>query len=85
MLSINEYELENYRSVPVFNTCPNCQKENTYQRYISTETGISVANDVGKCVPQNGCGYNYRPFDYSIENRGIPLPIKKGMPSNIPK
>jgi hypothetical protein len=83
MIVHNEYELENNRGVPVFSDCPNCKRSNTFRRYVSLKTAISVANDVGECVPKKGCGYNYTPFHYSRENRVL-LPPKKLQPSFIP-
>jgi len=78
-----KYKLENFRNSPIFNICPNCGNDKTYQRYVSILTGIQVANDVGQCKTKIGCGYHYTAWRYEEENN-ITLSHKKGMPSFIP-
>lgn len=49
-------------------TCSNCGKR-TFVRYIDTETGNILANNVGRCDRQEKCGYHFTPKQY-FEQKG---------------
>ena len=49
-------------------TCPKCNKPNQLTRYIDSETGEALANNVGKCNRIDKCGYHYSPKQYFSDN-----------------
>jgi len=49
-------------------TCPKCDKTNQLTRYIDSETGEALANNVGKCNRIDKCGYHYSPKQYFLDN-----------------
>jgi hypothetical protein len=51
--------------------CPNCRhRRNTFARYIDTETGEYLANNVGICDRAEKCGYHYPPRKFLRDNPG---------------
>jgi hypothetical protein len=51
-------------------SCPACGKKPEFTRYIDTETGQYLDDNVGKCNRQLACGYHYPPSEYFRENPG---------------
>jgi len=45
-----------------------CDKTNQLTRYIDSETGEALANNVGKCNRIDKCGYHYSPKQYFLDN-----------------
>jgi hypothetical protein len=69
MTSNFRYVLEPYKGMNTRFRCPACQKkEKTFTLYIDTETGLHIANDVGKCSRETNCGYHYTPKQYFTDN-----------------
>jgi hypothetical protein len=62
------YSLEKYKGQKTRYTCPNCRKPKEFTRYINTQTGEYIAENVGKCNRENKCGYHYSPSDYLRDN-----------------
>jgi len=50
--------------------CPRCKKPHQFSRYIDTETGEVLADDVGRCNRIDKCGYHYTPKQY-FADKGI--------------
>ena len=46
--------------------CPECGQM-TFVRYIDTETGEPLAEDIGRCDREINCGYHKKPKDYFAE------------------
>lgn len=45
-------------------TCPSCGRPRKLVRYVDTQTGMFLADHVGKCDRIFKCGYHYTPSDY---------------------
>lgn len=54
------YKLERGGSKQI---CPACQQRR-FVRYVDTETGEQVADEVGRCDREDSCGYHLRPSEY---------------------
>jgi len=77
----HKYILEPYKGLNTRFHCPKCKKARTFSRYIDTESGNSVAADVGRCSRENNCGYHYTPKQYFQDNHialSKPLPMRGG-------
>lgn len=62
------YRLEKYNRQNRY-TCPQCGGYHCFTRYIDTEDGSYLADDVGKCDHEDNCGYHKRPREYFAEQR----------------
>lgn len=49
-------------------TCPSCGKRKCFSRYVNTETGNYLDENVGKCDHENSCGYHYTPKAYYLDH-----------------
>ena len=57
------YRLDNSRP-RIKVTCPACGRPRKMVRYVDTQTGMFLADYVGKCDRIFKCGYHYTPSDY---------------------
>ena len=49
--------------------CPKCKhRDNTFARYVDTETGRFIHSTVGRCNREDKCGYHYTPKQYFQDN-----------------
>jgi hypothetical protein len=56
-------------------TCPSCQKQKKYNRYINSETGEYLPIEYGYCERINNCGYsNHNIKEYLQSLRAEPTP-----------
>jgi hypothetical protein len=63
------YTLEKYKGAKSRFKCPNCQNNsNTFVRYIDTENGKYINDNVGRCNRENKCGYHLTPKEYFLKN-----------------
>jgi len=62
------YTLEKYRSACTRHTCPACEHQGEFARYIDTEMGGYLADTVGRCNREVNCGYHYKPKQYFMDN-----------------
>ena len=60
-------ELEKYRSIKSRYTCPSCNQQNCFSRYI-TDEGNHLSEEVGRCNRETKCGYHYKPKEYFADN-----------------
>lgn len=58
------YQLEKYHGRNSRYTCPQCGKAHRFTRYIDTETGLHLADHVGRCNREVECGYHYKPKEF---------------------
>jgi rubredoxin len=58
------YILEPYTGRNSRHTCPQCGKPHEFTRYIDTDTGEILADNVGRCNRIDQCGYHYTPKQY---------------------
>lgn len=72
-------QLEKYKGSASRHTCPACGGRRTFTRYIDTETGQQIADQVGRCDRESNCGYHFKPGEYFEENRTNWTPKKKGI------
>ena len=70
------YILEKYRGPRTRYTCPSCGRKGQFTRYIDTQTGRYIADDVGICNRIDKCGYHKRPSDVLGYNTTL-VPISK--------
>ena len=64
-----KYTLEKYKGNANRYTCPECNEKKTFTRYIDTDTGEHLADEVGKCNREINCGYHYKPKQYFEDNK----------------
>ena len=65
----HRYTLEPYKGMNTRYRCPGCQRtDKTFTRYIDTETGEHLADQVGRCNRESNCGYHYTPKQYFQDN-----------------
>ena len=67
-MTAHKYILEPYNGLKSRYTCPQCSKGRIFTRYIDTETGQHLANNVGKCNREINCGCHYTPKQYFQDN-----------------
>ncbi|MEO6851003.1 MAG: DUF6371 domain-containing protein [Mucilaginibacter sp.] len=66
----HRYTLEPYHGRASRYACPKCNHHrHTFKRYMDTETGEYLADNVGKCDRADGCGYHYPPREYFAGNK----------------
>jgi len=57
------YELQNFRGMPIHSNCPGCGRDKTYQRYVpKTGRKGDVEDHIGKCDSGIDCGYQNKPL-----------------------
>lgn len=63
------YKLEPYKGMNSRFHCPKCKhRDNTFTRYLDTETGQYIHSTVGRCNREDKCGYHYNPKQYFQDN-----------------
>lgn len=72
-----KYILEPYRGQNTRHKCPNCGQSREFTRYIDTETGQYLADDVGICNRKANCRYHYSPREFLRDNPHLRRPISK--------
>lgn len=63
MINNYRYQLDNSRP-RIKVSCPACGRSKKLVRYVDTQTGMFLADHVGKCDRIFKCGYHYTPSDY---------------------
>ena len=67
----HRYILEPYHGRGSRHTCPGCgHRQNTFKRYIDTQTNAPLADHVGKCDRVDQCGYHLPPREYFAKTPG---------------
>lgn len=67
-----QFTLERYRSGGANRyTCPQCNRNKCFTRYVDIRTGEYVADDCGKCNHESSCGYHYPPKEYYRDHPDI--------------
>lgn len=64
----HRYILEPYKGMKTRYSCPSCEHDKTFARYIDTETGEHINATVGRCNRESNCTYHYTPKQYFEEN-----------------
>jgi tellurite resistance-related uncharacterized protein len=60
----HRYILEPYKGLKSRFTCPECKKKGMFTKYIDTETGQYISDEVGRCNRESKCEYHYTPKQY---------------------
>lgn len=63
-----KYKLEPYKGIKTRYTCPICEHNKSFVRYIETDSGEHLADHVGRCNRESNCGYHYPPKQYFSDN-----------------
>lgn len=86
-----KYTLEKYTGRNSRYTCPACEEQHRFTRYIDTHTGEHLGHDVGRCNREVKCGYHKTPSQHFAENTTvgnskyqIPNPITANPKREIP-
>ena len=64
-----QYSLEKYTGINTRYQCPGCGNKKSFVRYLDNETGLHIADNVGRCNRENSCGYHYTPKEF-FQNKG---------------
>ncbi len=67
-MSTHRFILEPYKGISTRHTCPNCNRQRCFSRYIDTEKQIQFPEHVGRCDHEQKCGYHFTPRDYFEQN-----------------
>jgi len=70
-----KYILEPYKGRSSRFTCPNCGTKHSFVRYIDTETGDYIGDDIGRCNREQYCAYHKSPSSNGLAIS--PLPVFK--------
>lgn len=62
-----QYRLQKYDGISSRHTCPQCGGKRCFTLYVD-EAGEPLADYVGRCDHESGCGYHYTPRDYFAAN-----------------
>lgn len=73
--------MEPYSGPGSRHTCPECGRKGAFVRYIDTETGEPLADNVGRCNREDSCGYHYKPREYFADHPGAGLPFRPSQPA----
>ena len=68
--------LQPYKGPATRHTCPQCRKPKEFARYLDTETGELLPDDVGKCNRADACGYHFPPREYFRTNGIRPVEVE---------
>src|SRR5579859_2883717 len=77
------FALEKYTGMKSRYACPQCGHRHQFARYVNTETGEYVDDNVGCCNRLDKCGYHRKPKDFFADNPGAN--VSSGKPSVSPK
>jgi hypothetical protein len=82
---MHRYILEPYHGRGTRYPCPKCgHRRHTFKRYIDTETNQHLADHVGRCDREEGCGYHCPPREYFATAPGtMPVSFSKPAPAKI--
>lgn len=64
----HRFILEPYKGVVSRHTCPECNHNRCFSRYIDTENVITFPEYVGRCDREQKCGYHFTPKEYFEQN-----------------
>lgn len=68
MNNFNQPYLEKYTGKASRHKCPNCNDPHSFAYYLDGNTGKVIDKNVGRCNHESGCGYNYTPKQFFIDN-----------------
>ncbi len=64
----HRFTLQKYAGTNTRYTCPGCGAKKQFTRYIDTNSGAQLADNVGICNRINNCGYHYTPREFFRDN-----------------
>jgi len=64
-----KYTLEPYSGKSSRYRCPNCEKNQSFTRYVNVEKAEYLAHSVGICNRKIKCGYHYSPKMFFADNK----------------
>lgn len=81
------FSLQKYAGIRSRHTCPACGRKRCFTLYVD-ENGVPLAENVGRCDHESGCGYHYTPKEWFRDHPEIdgkdwrtegPLWLKKAL------
>lgn len=78
----HRFTLEPYKGPSSRYTCPACGLKHQLVRYIDNETGLHLADHVGRCNRAHRCGYHHPPKEFFKDN---PQLANHSITHHIPK
>jgi hypothetical protein len=76
------FTLQPYRGPSSRFRCPGCREAHKFTRYIDTQTGEYLGDDVGRCDREQRCGYHKKPKDHFEAN---PFPTRSWTETRRPE
>ena len=64
----HRYQLQKYKGKKTKFQCPVCHDKHSFVKYIDTQTGQYLSDNVGRCDHEGKCGYHYKPNQFFTEN-----------------
>lgn len=68
-MKVPKYHLQKYSGTATRHECPHCHDLHSFARYVD-ERENSIADHVGRCNHQDGCGYHLPPSEF-FKNKGV--------------
>lgn len=72
-------QLEEYKGPGSKFKCPSCGENRVFTRYVFTDTGEPINEEVGRCNRENNCGYHFTPKQFFEQ-----YPDKKPSTASLP-
>lgn len=73
----HRYQLQKYNGLQSKYACPQCKAKHSFVKYIDTETGMYLADTVGRCDNEEKCQYHYKPKQYFVDNNIQYMPLNE--------
>ena len=64
-----KFTLQKYCGPSSKYSCPSCNQQKRFTRYIDTQTGEHLPDHIGRCDREDKCGYHYTPKQYFDETK----------------
>jgi len=69
------FSLEKYKGSKSRFVCPECGQKGKFTRYLDSQTGHYLAEEVGICSRRVNCGYHYPPKEYFADHPSVGISV----------